>query len=256
MSPFRRLLAAAVPALAAAVLIAAPAAPGEPETRVPIAGGRATLPLPNGWIELDPILLGILADQLTVLSGGVTTERYQHGFRPEDRIGAAFGPPLVLVQVRDSGRVPYRDVAARGGDLPVPDRPGDFVRGTRPTLRGLEIRQVRFDRSRLAIRAEGVFERPSVPVTEIRSVAYLTSDGTLTVHGYLELPADSTEAAAVDRMLDGVRLGPELLYRPRMAERLAAAALRPSSWYVAAGATVGILLGLLAVGAMRRRHEE
>lgn len=240
-------------ALVAAFSVAGPSAADEPASRVPVADGQATIVLPRGWTELDPILLGLLADELSLQSGGLTTERYQHGFRPEHRLGAPFGPPLVLVQTRDSGRVPYRDLAG-GGSLPLPDSPGEFARGTRPNLRGLEMQRVLFDRSKLAIRAVGRFERPFLPATEIRSVAYLTSRGTLTVHGYLELPADPAEAVAVKRMLDGIRLGPELRYRPRPGERLVAAALRPSTWYVAAAATLGVLLAVLAVGASRRRR--
>lgn len=247
-------LALALALTAALVAGTRPCAAVGPADPVPIADGRATIALPPGWTELDPILLGLLADDLTRLSGGLTTERYQHGFRPEDRLGGPFGPPLVLVQVRDSGRVSYPDLAATVGPLPLPDSPGDFVRGTRPTLRGLEMERALFDRSRLAIRAVGRFERPSLPVTEIRSVAYLTSHGTLTVHGYLELPTDPTEAAAVDRMLEGVALGPELRYRPRLLECLAAAALRSTTWYLAAAVTLGVLLVILGVAARRRRR--
>jgi hypothetical protein len=242
----------AATAAALAGLVPSPAA-GEPE-RVPIADGRAAIALPAGWVELDPVLLELLTDELALVTGGLTTERYQHGFRPADRLGGPFGPPLVLVQIRDSGRVPYRDLAAAGGALPRPDEPDEFARGTRPNLRGLTMERIVFDRSRLVIRAVGRFDRPSIPPTEIRSAAYLTSHGTLTVHGYLETPTSPEEGAAVDAMLDGIELGPELRYRPRLRERLAAAALRPGTWYTAAVLTFAVLVVVTIRGLRRGRR--
>ena len=92
--------------LANLVLSAAFAGADETVREVSVYGGLVSLEVPESWREIPPEVLEFYSLRSAEASGGRTAEIYQHGFRlgePE----ADFAPPQILIQIRESGRIPY-----------------------------------------------------------------------------------------------------------------------------------------------------
>lgn len=222
-------------------------------TRLPLAGAEASISLPADWAAIDPQWLIALADQLARQSDGEAAEAYQYGFRPGRRRGAPFGPPLVLVQIRENGRLPWRE-AVELGESRLPPRVKVQADGSHPTLPALEPRTLELDMRLRAIRSESLLRRPLGPPIEIRSVVYLTRRGTIGLYGFLESPPKPASLAAVVAILDSVELDPAVVYRPRLGERLGVALRRSSTWYLAAA--LMLVATLLVAYRGRRRGDD
>ncbi len=233
------------------VFSAVSALPADDAVRcVTLYQGHVNLEVPTDWEEIPAEDLESFSLQLAEASGGRVGEVYQHGFFPDSRIVIST-LPLILVQIRESGRLPYGqflhlpplEKLQRSGSRPIIDRMG-------PVLSGLDLQKVWYDRknhtlhlaNKLALKTEG---RVSVS-----SVSFLTERGLFTLHCYAHTPQATAVATIFDRIIDSVRFDDALRYQPRFVDRWPP---KPSTVAYGAAALIAIILVLRLIRSRRRR---
>lgn len=244
------LVAVLVAVLAALALPAAFADSDQPVREVSVYDGLVSLEIPESWNEIPPEVLEFYSLRSAEASGGRTAEIYQHGFRlgePE----ADFAPPQILIQIRESGRIPY------GSLLHLP--PVDILRERSsskmsalqgPFLAGAVLNQVSFDRERFTLRVDSTLDLALEGKVLVRSTSFLTERGTFTLHFYSLLEQNLRLRPVYDRVLASVRLDDALRYRPRLADRL------PRGAALAAYAVAVVLAVAIFVVRLARRRRQ
>ncbi len=198
-----------------------------------------TLSVPSDWSEIAPADLDAYADALVETTGGLVAESYQFGFGR--RTSDGFGYPTVLIQIKDTGRVPYgplldlppihtlrRDSAVNGAAAALSLGPPPYLR------------EVVFRRDRFCLEITSTV--PTVtgePVVALTG-AFLTERGALCVHGFDRLAGFATSRATFESVLASVELPPSLRYRPRLDDRW--------PWLARVVGWRGVLVLLIAAG--------
>lgn len=228
------LLAAALPAVSPGGAAATAATRPERLDRLGV-----TLEVPQEWQRIDPLDLDAFAAALVEATGGILAESYQYGFATRTTEG--FGYPCVLVQVKDTGRVGYRQFLR----LPPVERlrresgePGPVAElglGAPPYLR-----EAAFDESHFCLRVTTTVPVLSGEPVVALSGAFLTERGFLVFHGFDRLSGFADSRPLFENVLASVELPPGLRYRPRLADRWPG--LRPAAGWR------GVLVVVLAAG--------
>jgi hypothetical protein len=233
-----------------AVFSAVTAIPADDTVRgVTLYQGHVTLEVPADWNEFPEEDLESFSLQLAEASGGRIAEVYQHGFFPDSPIMIST-LPLILVQIRESGRLPYGQFLhlpplhelQRSGSRHIVDRLG-------PVMSRLDIERVGFDKRNHALHLVNRLVLKTEGKVSVRSVSFLTERGLFTLHCYAHASQAIVVAPIFDRVIDSVRFDDELRYKPRCVDRWPP---RPST--VAYGAAALIAMALLLQQIRRRRR--
>ena len=233
------------------VLSAVSALPADDPVRcVTLYQGHVTLEVPADWEEIPEEDLDSFSLQLAEASGGRVAEVYQHGFFPDSRFVIST-LPLILVQIRESGRLPYGqflhlpplDELRRSGNRHIIDRMG-------PVLSGLDLEKVGYDKKNHTLHLANKLVLKTEGKVLVRSVSFLTERGLFTLHCYAHAPQITIVAPIFDRVVDSVRFDAELRYKPRWVDRWPP---KPST--VAYGAAALIAMALLLHQFRRRRRQ-
>jgi len=211
--------------------------------------GHVALEVPADWMEIPEEDLESFSLQLAEASGGRVAEVYQHGFFPGSGIVIST-LPLVLVQIRESGRLPYGqflhlpplEELQRSGSRHILDRMG-------PVLSGLDLENVGYDKKNNTLQLANKLVLKTEGRISVRSVSFLTERGLFTLHCYAHSSQATIVAPIFDRIIDSVRFDDELRYRPRCIDRWPP---KPST--VAYGAAALIAMALLLHQIRRRRR--
>ena len=208
-----------------------------------------SLQVPAGWHEIPQGTLEYFSLRTAEATGGRIAEVYQHGFRPGDP-QLSLSLPQLLIQIRESGRVPYGSFLR----LPPPEKVSAPAGTALADPRGSGVRDVRltslaFDADRYCLRVDSVLDLAFDGATLVRSASFLTERGTFTLHFY-DLEDRGAESRPVfEAMVASVRIDDRLAYRPRPLDRWSSRATGVALFVVAA------LLAAVALGARRRRTE-
>ena len=213
--------------------------------------GHVTLAVPATWEEIPSVLLESHTLQLAEASGGRLTEVYQHGFRADDP-AIDFALPECLIQIRESGRLNYRQFL----ELPSIEEihaigEGALAERSGPAVRGMQLSDALFDRDTFSLHLRNTLELRYEPETVVESVAFLTQRGLFTIHFYSRAAQFDTMASISDRVIDSVRFDDELRYRPRLIDRLPA---RSPLILVASAALIAIVAAVIDLVRRRRRQ--
>jgi hypothetical protein len=197
-----------------------PATTGEPMRFEKVYDGHVTLKIPADWNRIPEEFLELQSLRSAEESGGQTTELYQYGFRPGNP-ELDFALPQILIQFRESGRVPdgrflhlptTEDLQRESEEL-LSDRAG-------PLVRGMKLDSVFYDRESHSLRLENVLDYEHEGEVLVESASFLTERGWFTVHCYTRVSERDLTAPLFDRVIASVRFDDELLYRPRLTDRL------------------------------------
>jgi hypothetical protein len=232
-------------------MLSAPLAASEQAYRsVTIYDGHVVLDVPAQWNEIPREVLDFYALRAAESSGGRMTESYQFGFRPGDP-EIDFVLPQFLIQVRESGRLNYRqflhlptaEVLQKAGERSLAEHVG-------PLVRGLALGETDFDRDSFALYMANTLDLRIEGETAVETVAFLTERGLFTIHFY----AHASESAAMDPIFEhvtrSVRFDDELAYRPRLADRWPP---RPIAFFLLAAV---IAVVVMTVHVLRRGHAQ
>lgn len=186
---------------------------------VEVYDGLATLEIPEHWNEIPPDVLEFFSLQSAESSGGLMVEIYQHGFRPGNP-EADFAPPQVLIQIKESGRLNYRQFL----DLPpielVREQGSGQIDGQRgPFLEDLHLNDVFFDREAFAVHVTNTLDLTYEGKVMVKSVSFLTDRGLFTVHCYALISQHVAMNPVFDRILKSVAIDESIRYRPRLGDR-------------------------------------
>ncbi len=244
MRGFRRL-----PLILVLLHAAAVAASSEQTVRrVAVYDGLASLEVPATWGEIPPEALEFLSLEATEASGGRTAELYQFGFRPGEA-DTGFTLPQILIQIRESGRLPYGRFLHLPPVSVLNSQDGDPARewaGSR--LQHVTLKDATFDRESYSLRTSHSFYLENVGRVVVESASFLTERGVFTVHCYTAASSASLDRPLFAYVLASVHFDPHIAYRPRLSDRW------PPSPATAAFAAAALFAFLLLVIAWRRRH--
>jgi len=187
---------------------------------VEIYDGLVTLDMPEHWNEIPADVLEYFSLKSAEESGGLVVEIYQHGFRPGDP-EADFAPPQILFQIKESGRLNYRqfidlppiEVVRDHGAAQLDERKG-------PLLEKLRLNEVVFDRENFSIHVATTLDLIFEGKVLVTSVSFLTERGVLTVHCYALISQHVAMKPVFDRILESVRIDDSIRYRPRLGDRM------------------------------------
>lgn len=212
--------------------------------------GHATMEIPRHWNDIPAESLEFFSLRAAEASGGRSAEIYQYGFRPDDP-QMDFALPQILIQIRESGRLPYRQFL----HLPTFDEMKDddiqrLVARAGPLLRGIELGAAIFDHQRFAIYLTNTLDLVFEGRVSVTTVSFLTERGLFTLHFYAADDQAQLMAPIFDRTIDSVRFDSELRYQPRFSDRWPP---RPSTVAYSAAALVAVILVLSLIRNRRRR---
>jgi hypothetical protein len=187
---------------------------------VEVYGGLATLDIPETWNEIPPDVLEFFSLQSAESSGGLMVEIYQHGFRPGNP-EADFAPPQVLIQIKESGRLNYRQFLQLPPIELVRDQEaGRLDERMGPLLENLHLNEVSFDRETSSVHVANTLDLKYEGKTMVTSVSYLTERGLFTVHCYALISQHLAMKPVFNSILESVRIDESIRYRPRLSDRL------------------------------------
>lgn len=194
--------------------------PGDEMMRtVRVYDDHASLEVPADWSEIPPELLEFYSIRSAEASGGVVAETYQHGYRkgnPE----ADFAPPQILIQIRESGRISYRELLRLPSVEAVRSAAEELDARSGPFLRDLAVGEASFDPNSFSLRLTNTLDLSYEGRVIVKSASFLTERGTFTVHCYALLHQQLRMSPIFDRVLSSVRFDDALRYRPRFSDRL------------------------------------
>jgi hypothetical protein len=187
---------------------------------VEVYGGLATLDIPETWNEIPPDVLEFFSLQSAESSGGLMVEIYQHGFRPGNP-EADFAPPQVLIQIKESGRLNYRQFLQLPPIELVRDQEaGRLDERMGPLLENLHLNEVSFDRETSSVHVANTLDLKYEGKAMVTSVSYLTERGLFTVHCYALISQHLAMKPVFNSILESVRIDESIRYRPRLSDRL------------------------------------
>jgi len=235
-------------AIAAVTSISSPA---EEATRtVTVYDGLVTLELPAAWNEIPPDILEFFSLQSAEDSGGLMVEIYQYGFRPGNP-EADFLPPQILIQIKESGRLNYRQFL----DLPpigiIRENSDERLDGrVGPLLEDRQLNEVFFDRENFSLHIKNTIDLTYEGKAMVTSVSFLTERGIFTLHCYALISQNTAMKPVFDSIIKSVRIDESIRYQPRLADRLPK---RPAMVSYAAALVLALVtLGIYFIGRRRR----
>jgi len=218
---------------------------------VEVYGGLATLEIPETWNEIPPDVLEFFSLQSAESSGGLMVEIYQHGFRPGNP-EADFAPPQVLIQIKESGRLNYRQFLQLPPIELVREQDAGKLDGRMgPLLEGLHLNDVFLDRETYAIHVTNTLDLKYEGEVLVKSVSFLTERGLFTVHCYALITQHVAMNPVFDTILDSVRIDESIRYRPRLGDRLPPT---PALISYAIALFIAVLVLVVLVVQRRRRN--
>jgi hypothetical protein len=224
------------------VVFAAFAVPAGEKTRaVSVYDGLVTFEIPEDWNEIPPDVLEFFSLQAAEESGGLTGEIYQHGFRPGDP-EADFEPPQVLIQIKENGRLNYRqfldlppiETVRERGDGRLEERMG-------PLLENLRVNDVFFDRENYSIHISNTLDLKYEGKTMVTSVTFLTARGLFSIHCYATIRQNIAMKPVFAGIIESVRIDRSIRYQPRLGDRMP-----PRPALISYG--IALVVALLALG--------
>jgi hypothetical protein len=235
-----------------AFILASPPADIVPRFRqVSVYGGHVDLEIPAHWEEIPPELLESHSLRMAESTGGRLTEVYQHGFRADDP-EADFVLPECLIQIRESGRLRYRQFL----ELPSieaihTDGEGALIDYSGIAARRMELSDAFFDRGAFSLHIRNTLDLSYESEITVESVAFLTERGLFTIHFYARASQIDAMAPVYSRIIDSVRFDDELRYRPRLSDQLPSR----TPLILLASALVIAIVGI-AIHLIQRRHKQ
>jgi len=230
------------------LLVAALPAPADPVVRpVSIYDELVAMEVPDDWRAIDPLHLEELTMWSAEATAGRSVEVYQHGFRPRDP-GVDSSLPYFLVQIRESGRLRYgRFLHLQPLDEFQDEAHRFYPDGIPPLVVGVAVDDVSFDPTTLCIRLEHSLDLRFLGRVTVLSAAFLTERGLVSLHFVDRERRIDNGRVIFDRIIESVRLSPEIAYQPRMTDHL------PGLPFFAAAAIVAA--ALIAFLVHRRRFQ-
>jgi hypothetical protein len=187
---------------------------------VEVYDGLVTLDVPEYWNEIPPDVLEFYSLQSAEENGGLMVEIYQYGFRPGNP-EADFAPPQILIQIKESGRLDYRQFLHLPPIEVVRDHEAAQLNQRKgPLLEDLRLNEVVFDRENYSIHVAATLDLKFEGKVTVTSVSFLTERGVFTVHCYALISHRAVMEPVFDRILGSVQIDDSIRYRPHLSDRL------------------------------------
>jgi hypothetical protein len=237
-----------VPFIVTAALMTA-AVPAAQESSVEskvIYGGLVSFELPVDWQAIAPTDLEELSMRAADATSGRSVEVYQHGYVPPEFETDPW-LPHVLVQIRESGRIPYGEFLHLRPIEEIRDASmARFPEGLRPLVMGITVDRVSFDPSTFCVRIEYALELRFKGSVRVLTAAFLTERGMVAIHHIDRKIRIDESRERFDAIVESVSIDPSLAYKPRLLDRWPGL-----PYFIAAGIVAIALVAYL----LRRRSQ-
>ncbi len=212
----------ALTAVTAGLLIAAlPGFAEAPVQPVSIYDGLVAMEIPADWREVDPLHLEELTTRSAEATAGRSVEVYQHGFRPLDS-EAESSLPYFLVQIRESGRLRYgRFLHLQPLNSLQDETLRSYPDGIPPFVMGVAVDDLSFDPKSFCLRLEHSLDLRIRGRVRVLTASFLTERGLISFHFVDRERRINDGRLLFGRIVESVRLSPEIAYRPRLTDHLA-----------------------------------
>jgi hypothetical protein len=213
------------------------AAQDSPAETAVIYDGMLSFELPEGWREIAATDLEELLMWAAAATAGQSVEFYQHGYIPPE-FQADPWLPHILVQIRESGRIPYGEFLHLRPIEEIQNTSKErFPQGLQPLVMGITVDRVSFDESTFCVRLEHALELRFKGPVRVLTAAFLTERGLVAIH-YIDRKMRIDEGRKrFDAIVDSVSIDSSLAYRPRLLDRLPGL-----PYFIAAGIVAIVLL--------------
>ncbi len=186
---------------------------------VTVYEGHASLEVPVDWTEISPELLDFFAIRAAETSGGRSAETYQYGFRPAVS-DMGFDLPQVLIQIRESGRIPYGQFLRLPSVSEVEASSGGFSDGGQgPFVESVQLDGLAFDADRKVLLVDSTLDLSIEGLTGVRTASFLTERGLFIVHCYDRVASMDRSSEVFDRIIESVQFPDGVRYKPRWSDR-------------------------------------
>jgi hypothetical protein len=192
---------------------------GTLEEPISLYQGMVSMALPKGWVEVPPEDLEALSLYFAEQTGGRTAEIYQYGYRPR-ALPSQIGFPQILIQIRESGRLPYGLFMHLPTLAEIKDHTGkNVVERGGPLVRDYDTDSIRFDRPSMSLRISGVIKSAPPGPYVVLTGAFLTERGFFIVHCF-ELKSEIKKNRDVfEDVFASVNIHDPLRYRATLNDR-------------------------------------
>ena len=209
--------------------------------------------VPGGWKEIPAAVLKDYADKLARLQPNAPRQEFQGGFQLTSA-QQWFTYPYVMIQIRNTGRVPEGQFTKAAGIQGAAEKGLKKAESQLSTiLSESELTEPRYDPQKHALFMNGSMNVAGVGKVKMTSATLLSEKGTISVYCYASVSDFAAYAKPFETMLNSVQLSEELRYKPRPSDtnavlgfldRVGSGALR--------GAIVGAIVGLV-IFVMRQK---
>jgi len=210
--------------------------------------------VPTGWTEIPAAILKDYTDKLARLQPNAPRQEFQGGFQLTSA-EQWFTYPYVMIQIRNTGRVPEGQFTKSAGIHGAAEKGLKKAESQLSTiLSESKLTEPRYDPQKHALFMNGSMNVAGVGKVRMTSATLLSEKGTISVYCYALEGDFAAYLKPFETMLNSVELSEELRYKPRPSdtnavlgflERVGSGALR--------GAIIGAIVGLV-IFVMRRKN--
>lgn len=177
-----------------------------------------SIDLPRGWLTIPKETLDNYSDMMAVRSGGKVNERYQHGYQRGFN-GQWLIHPYVLVQVKETGRVPdgqlrqmkpFHAGVERGLNKAAENLSG--------LLSGAALGETLYDATNHCIWMHFSAEVAGIGPIKAVTCGFLTEKGVIFFHCYAKAAEFDALLPAFQQLLASVKIAENLKYKSRLGD--------------------------------------
>jgi len=179
-----------------------------------------TLTLPEGWEQIPNKAIQEQTRAVTATTGGQISQQYQDGFQ-QSAGGGWFQYPYVLVESRETGRVPEGQLARMKSMRPEMQNGLDSVsKKLNSIMSNMSLGETYYDATNKCILVRITMKVANVGEVEALTCGFLTEKGILTFHCYSTAAEFDKLLPVFQGLLKSVRLSDGLRYQPRLSDSI------------------------------------
>jgi len=209
--------------------------------------------VPAGWKEIPAAVLKDYMDRMAQLAPNAPKQEFQGGFQLTSA-RQWFTYPYVLIQMRNTGRVPEGQFTKAAGIQGATEKGLKKAESQLSSiLSESELTEPRYDPQKHALFMNVSMNVAGVGKVKMTSATLLSEKGTISVYCYAPVDDFAPYTKPFETMLDSVQLSEELRYKPRPSDANAVLGFLD---HVGRGALRGAIIGALVgvvIFVMRRK---
>ncbi|MCP5048289.1 MAG: hypothetical protein GY940_14050 [bacterium] len=222
----------------------------------PVQKDGFSISIPSGWTEIPRHILDQFEEGLARLTPKAPKQHYDYGFQMDGQ-GNWFKYPYILIQIKNVGRIPQRELEKLDG-YSFKDDLDEHNEELSPVMSDIQVGKMVYDKQSKMIWLR--FESTVAGIGPISGISgmVLTEKGMIQVNGY-SLRADfPTDSKLFRTIAMSVKPDPELVHNSNSPDGSGSGGIDWGRVGTKAliGGIIGGLVGLIIAGFRRRKKKE